>query len=339
MGSGHLFGWESVGEDWVKVVCNPSGELLIDASLIFEDVPSDGELEKAPTSNWAYDHKADAAAHHARYTDVESRAAISDVFLSNGRVSAGIHMNYQDLSYTKSVWLLWDSAAVYRARMFSLGGAPEIRFNMDELGVGYIDMKLALYKTDHYVYVIDEANFQDTLALYLEGVPSDGEIKKAPTSKWAYDHNANASAHHAKYTDAAAQQACNLDGDLYYSMAGTNFRPTNPDVDDHHYGVDGKLVSDRDGMSVYAPVMLPDGCTVTAVLVDGSAGLTDEYWTLYQIAHSDQTNALVAQALVQVEDVSISNEVIDNSLYSYIISVVSMDTADELYYARIKYTL
>ncbi len=339
MGSGYLFGWDETGEDWVKVLANPSGELLIDASLILEDVPSDGELEKAPTSNWAYDHKADAAAHHAKYTDANSRAATNDIMDSSGKVIRDLSMGYHKINNCKGMAFWERFADNYIINWTKVNNDPNMWLTCDEIGVGWSDFNFYIYDGVDYQVLVREDHFQTFMALYLEEAPTDGVVNKAPTSNWAFDHNANASAHHAKYTNLEAQQACNLDGDLYHSMAGTNFRPTNPDVDDHHYGVAGILTSDRDGMSVYAPVMLPDGATVTACLVDGTDGLNDEYWSLYQIAHSDQTVLLMGQATVQTEDTSISNDVIDNSLYSYIIAVVSMDTTDILHYARIKYTL
>ncbi len=339
MGSGHLFGWESVGEDWVKVACNPSGELQIDASLILEDVPTDGELEKAPTSNWAYNHKADVAAHHAKYTDVESRTAIDDIFTAGGVLTRNMDFNYKEFVNVARFNL--KAAAGHTHRVILGLGSNSKDFNIFsyEGGVGWSDFSIYKYNGSAYIPVIDSDNFQATLDDYLEEAPSDGVVNKAPTSNWAYDHNANASAHHAKFTALEAQEACNLDGDLYHSFPGTAFKPTNPDTDQHHYAVSGKLISDQDGMSVYAPVMLPDGCTVTACLVDGSAGLTDEGWTLWRITHSDQVTAIMGQAVVQTEDTSIANPVIDNSLYSYHISLTAMDTADELYYTRIKYTL
>ena len=42
---------------------------------------------------------------------------------------------------------------------------------------------------------------------FLENPPTEDQDKKAPTSEWAFDHNANPSAHHAKYTDAEALAA------------------------------------------------------------------------------------------------------------------------------------
>ena len=43
----------------------------------FEDTPSDNEIEKGPTSNWAFDHKAAPNDHHTKYTDAEARAVHS----------------------------------------------------------------------------------------------------------------------------------------------------------------------------------------------------------------------------------------------------------------------
>ncbi len=84
MAGGYLFGWDETGEEWVKVECNADGRLYVDASLILEDDPTDNELSKAPTSNWAYDHDADESAHHLKYTAVNSRAAIGDILNSSG---------------------------------------------------------------------------------------------------------------------------------------------------------------------------------------------------------------------------------------------------------------
>lgn len=41
-----------------------------------DDTPVDGETTKAITSNWAYDHKADASAHHTKYTNAEALAIV-----------------------------------------------------------------------------------------------------------------------------------------------------------------------------------------------------------------------------------------------------------------------
>lgn len=61
-----LWGWCATTSSWVKVLVNADGKLIIDPSEILEDTPTDGEIAKAPTSNWAYDHGA-ASDPHAGY--------------------------------------------------------------------------------------------------------------------------------------------------------------------------------------------------------------------------------------------------------------------------------
>lgn len=58
-----LYGYYVTGEDWVPVLVDADGHLVVDASALFEDDPTDGETGKGPTSNWAYDHENDAYAH------------------------------------------------------------------------------------------------------------------------------------------------------------------------------------------------------------------------------------------------------------------------------------
>lgn len=339
MPGGYLYGWNDAAGAWVKVQCNAIGEMQIDADLIFEDVPTDNELSKAPTSNWAYDHENDVAAHHVRYTDAEARTAIGDILDSDGKLISDLDCNYKELLNINDLWFKLNEAATYRGRMFCNATAAKFEIYTYQTGVGFGNTSIIIRRTDHTVYMLHEDNLQQYMSLYLEENPTNGEDKKAPTSNWAYDHDADADAHHVKYTDAEAQAACNLDGDLYLSIPGLAFRPTNPDTDQYHLSVNGKLTMDQDGVTVYCPVILPDGATVTACLVDGSAGLTDETWTLWRIAHSDQSTAFMGQAAGNTEDTSISNAVIDHSLYSYVISLTNMYTADELYYARLKYTL
>jgi len=52
-----LWGWDADNEKYVKVLVNAAGKLIIDPTEILEDTPTDGEVGKAPTSNWAYDHE------------------------------------------------------------------------------------------------------------------------------------------------------------------------------------------------------------------------------------------------------------------------------------------
>ncbi|OGN97552.1 MAG: hypothetical protein A2Y89_06715 [Chloroflexi bacterium RBG_13_51_18] len=69
------WGWYPAGKIWVPMQVAASGKLVIDPTAIFENPPTNGETKKAPQSDWAYDHAADAAAHHIKYTDAEALAA------------------------------------------------------------------------------------------------------------------------------------------------------------------------------------------------------------------------------------------------------------------------
>ena len=70
MGAGvQLWGWDDTNKVWVKVLVNAAGKLIIDPTEILEEPPTNGEMGKAATSNWSFDHDADPDAHHARLHD------------------------------------------------------------------------------------------------------------------------------------------------------------------------------------------------------------------------------------------------------------------------------
>lgn len=70
-----------------------------------------------------------------------------------------------------------------------------------------------------------------THAPILENPPTEDEAAKAPTSEWAFDHNANAAAHHAKYTDAEAIAAAKTDPTLLnYTSGARAYRATDQSI-------------------------------------------------------------------------------------------------------------
>lgn len=94
MSGGYLYGWDNVNSKWVKVVCDANGKLKIDPALILENLPTEDETKKGATSEWLYDHWKNAAAHHAKYTDLEAQTACN----LNGNLywsCAGIHFDAQ----------------------------------------------------------------------------------------------------------------------------------------------------------------------------------------------------------------------------------------------------
>lgn len=68
-------------------------------SNFLESSPTNGETGKAPDSNWAFDHDADASAHHIKYTNAEAAAQVTyenmdtsgDVGTGAGQLAIGNH--------------------------------------------------------------------------------------------------------------------------------------------------------------------------------------------------------------------------------------------------------
>ncbi len=95
MPGAYLFGFDVDTGEKVKIICTPEGKLIIDPTGIFENPPTEDLAIKAASSEWSFDHAANVAAHHAKYTDVNSRAAISDIFGSDGLADKDIQIgNY-----------------------------------------------------------------------------------------------------------------------------------------------------------------------------------------------------------------------------------------------------
>lgn len=69
-----LWGWFPAGNVWVKMQVAATGKLVIDPTAIFEEPPTNGEMGKAATSNWSFDHNADPNAHHARQHAIDAAA-------------------------------------------------------------------------------------------------------------------------------------------------------------------------------------------------------------------------------------------------------------------------
>lgn len=130
-------------------------------------------------------------------------------------------------------------------------------------------------------------------------------------------------------------------GTHYWSCPGTAFSAGHPDVDDVFYYKDGFIQYDAGlGDEFFAPVVgLPDGAIVTAVIVYGNAGLSDENWFLRRIDISAGTGVTMANTACNSEDTSISHATIDNNNYAYMIYTTVISASDRIYGARIRYTL
>ena len=313
----YLQGWDSVNEVWVKIECDANGKLKIDPALILENPPTEDEDKKAPTSEWAFDHKADVGAHHTKYTDAESRAAINDLFNSSGVATKDLLMNEKRL---KDVMV------------FELDG----RENDDSAGVIYythVGRRFYMYGID------DNGTTQNTVILLKEATGWNAVCTQVVADTKISTHAAISDAHHAKYTDLEAQTACNLAGNLYWSCSGLHFDSKNPDTDQVYKSTNGYVKAEADNISFLANVDLPDGATVTGCIVYGNAAAEAETWVLVRITLSGGAHNDMANDSINSEDTSISYDTIDNSLYAYFLVTSSFDTDDLIYGAHITYTL
>jgi len=173
----------------------------------------------------------------------------------------------------------------------------------------------------------------------FENDPTDDEHGKAPDSDWAHDHDADVSAHHVKFTSEEARAACKLDGTLYWSCAGVHFDAEHPDVADITKADVGTITANQDTVRFHANVNLPHGATVTSVEVLGNAAASAETYMLARTNLTTLAADALASANINTADVTISEAVIDNSVYAYHIYTSSLDTDDAIYGARITYTL
>jgi len=103
-----LHGWDETNNVYVKILVDANGNLIINPVNIIDDTPVDGEIGKAISSNWAHDHKADASAHHTKYTDSDARASINDIFDSTGKVVKSINTNNNVISNIKWMTLKYN---------------------------------------------------------------------------------------------------------------------------------------------------------------------------------------------------------------------------------------
>lgn len=226
MPGGYVYGWDDAAQEWVKVACTANGKLLIDPSGFLENPPTEDQDKKAPTSEWAYDHWKDASAHHARYTDQEACDAWKE---RSTTVTNGTYDNL-DLDDYNLVYLDTSSGNIIlrgikpgyngkRIRFFKVATSNEaFLYHNHASGVANGKIFTSNYSTQRTgtIYTVGfeliyYGNYwrQTCMLIYrsndlFDDTPGNGDLAKGPTSNWAYDHENNVSAHHARYTDAEA---------------------------------------------------------------------------------------------------------------------------------------
>lgn len=87
----------------------------------------------------------------------------------------------------------------------------------------------------------------------------------------------------------------------------------------------------------FADAALPHGATITAAAVYGTD--TGNTWELRRLdVTNEAVSASLATAVIDTEDTTISNAVVDNNTYSYMIFVADLGQNDAIAGARITYT-
>lgn len=119
MSQSSLYGWDADAKVWRKVLVNAAGKLIIDPTEIFEDPPTENEAGKAPQSAWAFDHEANASAHHTKFTitehDVTARHPLANLdplvcseaeadskIATHAAIAAAHHARYTDAEAMRS---------------------------------------------------------------------------------------------------------------------------------------------------------------------------------------------------------------------------------------------
>jgi len=144
-------------------------------ALYFEDTPSDGEMSRGPTSNWAFDHGADVDIHHSSPEE-------TDVLYLGKNIGV---------------------AGARRIDFFPVGSTVRYGFMGRETGANGV-IKVYNNGTGAFVTHLDGADRFRVLAaggveLCWDDTPTNGMITKGLTSDWGYDHVNNAVAHGAQY--------------------------------------------------------------------------------------------------------------------------------------------
>ncbi len=295
MPGGHLYGWYSAGNAWVKMVCNAAGQLLIDISA----------------------HTSNASAHHPKYTDTESRAAINDIFGADGWVDKDIDFDENDIWAIQSIYFDKHGALRGTARLWYTVGTGIMKLYGKNTVGDYVNIDFQKYTGSEYVSFATEPVVDTKIS----------------------DHAGLPSVHHPKYTDAEALAACKLNGTLYWSCVGSHFDAQYPDTDQIEKSYDAWINPDADTITFVANVDLPHGATITACIVYGNAGAQGESWGLRRMLLSDSSNDLMATDNIGSEDSTITEPVVNNSTHAYFLHTTTMDTNDKIYGARISYTL
>jgi len=124
----------------------------------------------------------------------------------------------------------------------------------------------------------------------------------------------------------------------YWSCSGHNFKAGDHGgtPDEYSYQSTGAhVIASESSVDFVAPVFLPHGAVITSAIVYGN--ISDETWHLDREALSSGTTYILANGNFNSSDSA--THTVNNSSNSYWFYTSSLDSGDEIYGARITYTL
>ncbi len=268
-------------------------------------------------------HALIAAAHHARYTDVEA-TIIANAQIAIHAAIPTAHQNAPALIATHAA-----IAAAHHAKYTNAEARASINNIFGADGKADVDIDLDTHKL---INVVDPTVDQDAVTLsYLNAAGAA--------------HVADASAHHARYTDAEARAL----------MSPISVPPAAlvASFDTHDWSNLIGTLKNRTALGLQhftAPLYFPPGVTVTKLTLyafrdDAVAVITLNLRRIYRQGGYDTMATVTAGWTTGASsgyDDSISNSVIDNSNYSYGLHLIldPNDSIDDVKFfgAKIEFT-
>lgn len=182
-------------------------------ALYFDDTPGDGEVTRGPTCNWAYDHENDPDNHHADFQAADAVTAMGAKAAGNPlHHDAFVPELLEDIEFGKDL-----DANVRLDLNFYSSTSVQPTFQLIR-GSGWSGA-LQFYNNSIGDILFQQGSITTMTLKYNAGVegiwddtPTNGQVQKGVTSDWAFDHDADAAAHHSKYLDADAVSAMGAKG-------------------------------------------------------------------------------------------------------------------------------
>lgn len=124
--------------------------------------------------------------------------------------------------------------------------------------------------------------------------------------------------------------------DTYYKTIGFPSFTSDPDKD-FSYSTTPYIKADADNIAFYVSVQLPDNCEVVSCVVYGNTNAAAETYTLRRVNSSGGGNNDLASDNINTVDntINASYKNIDNENYMYYIYTTTLDTDDQIFWARI----